>query len=45
MHDLKGMGDFVDKFDCKLTVSENSEHPFMTEEDGEIVRQWLWENI
>lgn len=36
---------FVEKYNCKLTIAENSEHPFMEKEDGEIVEQWLRENI
>lgn len=36
---------FVEKYNCKLTMAENSEHPFMEKEDGEIVEQWLRENI
>lgn len=30
---------------CKLTISENSEHPFMQEQDKSIVESWLRENI
>ena len=36
---------FVERFGCKLTVSECSEHPFMKEEDILIVEQWLRDNI
>lgn len=36
---------FADKHNCKLTVSENSEHPFMAPEDLEIVARWLESNI
>lgn len=36
---------FADKFGARLTVSENSEHPFMAEKDIEIVDKWLFENI
>lgn len=36
---------FAKDFCCKLTVSEQSEHPFMKEEDGVVVRNWLTENI
>ena len=36
---------FAERFNCNITIAENSEHPFMTEEDGQIVKQWLWENI
>ena len=36
---------FANKFNCVLTVSENSEHPFMGEEDGAIVEQWLRDNL
>lgn len=36
---------FSDKFDCLLTVAENSEHPFMGEGDGQIVDMWLRQNV
>ena len=36
---------FSDRFDCSLTLSENSEHPFMNEEDRPIVSQWLKDNL
>ena len=37
--------DFAEKFNCVLTVAKNSEHPFMEEADGQIVKQWLLDNI
>jgi len=37
--------DFAEKFNCALTVAQNSEHPFMEEADGLIVKQWLVDNI
>ena len=37
--------DFVHNFNCALTLSENSDHPFMAEEDGPIVEQWLQDNL
>ena len=30
---------------CRLTVSETSDHAFMEDGDGEIIRHWLHENI
>lgn len=36
---------FTDRFDCVLTVAENSDHPFMGEGDGQIVEQWLQDNV
>lgn len=36
---------FADRFDCKLTVSENSMHPFMEEDDRPVVESWLQNNI
>ena len=36
---------FADAHHCKLTVSENSEHPFMQPDDVEIVTEWLKNNI
>ncbi|MBQ5331810.1 MAG: alpha/beta hydrolase [Oscillospiraceae bacterium] len=42
---LEAMYAFTEKFGAKLTVSEQSEHPFMASEDHEIVDKWLYENI
>lgn len=42
---LESMQSFTDKFRCRLTVSEQSEHPFMDPCDYSIVEQWLLENI
>ena len=36
---------FADTHHCKLTISENSQHPFMQPEDVEIVAEWLEDNI
>lgn len=36
---------FTEKFGTKLTVSEQSEHPFMSPHDYEIVDKWLYDNI
>lgn len=36
---------FVTAHPCKLTVSQNSAHPFMEETDCKIVSAWLRENI
>lgn len=36
---------FVKAHDCKLTISQSSEHPFMEKEDIETVRIWLEENL
>lgn len=43
LQSLEVVKDFVEKFGCKLTVAENSEHSFMN--DGDIVEEWLLENI
>lgn len=32
---------FADQFHCKLTVSEESDHPFMQPGDNAIVRKWI----
>lgn len=45
LQSLEVVKDFVDNFNCVLTISENSEHPFMDEEDGPIVEQWLQDNL
>lgn len=36
---------FANRFQCDLKVSSNSEHPFMSEKDQEIVRRWQEEKI
>lgn len=36
---------FTAKYGGTLTVSENSEHPFMSEKDGAVVTKWLKEHI
>lgn len=36
---------FSDEHGCKLTVSPNSEHPFMAQDDYAIVTKWFEENI
>lgn len=39
------MRQFAERFHCKLSISPDSEHPFMQAEDGKIVRRWLYENV
>lgn len=41
----KVIDDFAGKFNCHLTVSENSEHPFMDESDKIIVAAWMNNSI
>lgn len=41
----EAMEGFCRKFGCELTVSEQSEHPFMTEGDEKILEKWYIENI
>ena len=36
---------FADRFGCSVTLAENSEHPFMAEEDVLVVERWLRENL
>lgn len=36
---------FCDKFHAHLTISENSEHPFMEEDDKSIIKDWLNRHI
>ena len=45
LQSLEIVQNFADKFNCMITVSENSEHPFMREGDGAIVEQWLQNNL
>lgn len=36
---------FAGRFGCSVTLAENSEHPFMAEEDVLVVERWLRENL
>ncbi len=36
---------FVRNFNCQLTVSKNSSHPFMDNGDKAIVEDWMKNNI
>ena len=36
---------FCRRFDCECTISEESDHPFMDNSDGPIVRHWLETHI
>jgi len=36
---------FAERFGCHVTLSENSEHPFMKESDFPIVDQWLQDHL
>lgn len=45
LQSLEVVKQFADKFQCSLTVAENSEHPFMGEGDAQIVSKWLKDNI
>lgn len=42
---IDSLRSFAEKFGASLTISEQSEHPFMAAEDKEIVDKWLLENI
>lgn len=42
---IESLQAFCGKFEAELTVSENSEHPFMGKDDFEIVDGWLRKNI
>jgi len=45
LQSLEAMKGFAERFHCELTVSENSDHPFMEAGDGAIVAQWLQEHL
>jgi len=45
LQDIECIKDFVKRFHCKLTISENSEHAFMAEQDSKIVNEWLQNSI
>ena len=36
---------FAEKYNCDLTISENSSHPFMEASDRHVVEKWLREHI
>ena len=42
---IESIRSFAKKFDARLTISEQSEHPFMAAEDQKTVDKWLLENI
>lgn len=45
LQSLKVIEDFTKKFCSVITVSENSEHPFMDESDAPVVENWMRANI
>ncbi|MDD6036856.1 MAG: alpha/beta hydrolase [Lachnospiraceae bacterium] len=42
---IESIQSFADRFGCRLTVSEQSKHPFMEEADFAVVEKWLREEI
>ena len=42
---ISSLQTFAEKFNAQLTVSEQSEHPFMDSDDYKIVEKWLTDNI
>lgn len=45
LQSLEAIEKFCQRFHGKLTVSPDSEHPFMGPDDGKTVENWLRENI
>jgi len=45
MQSVDAIQKFVKAHDCKLAISQSSDHPFMQGEDIKIVCAWLEENI
>lgn len=45
LQSLEVIQNFSERFGCEITLSENSEHPFMSESDSAIVRQWLIDHL
>lgn len=41
LQSMAAIQEFCSRFGCGITLSENSEHPFMNDEDVLIVEQWL----
>lgn len=45
MQSLSVIEQFARSYHCLLTISENSEHPFMSPEDIAVAERWLTDNI
>ena len=45
LQSLAVIRNFADRFGCHVTLSENSQHPFMEEADFPIVDRWLKNNL
>lgn len=45
MQSIEVIQTFVQAHNCKLTISEDSEHPFMEEKDTNILHKWMEENL
>ena len=45
LQSMEVMEKFAKRFRALLTVSPDSEHPFMAEDDQPIVKGWLWDHI
>lgn len=45
LQSLEVIQSFANRFGCRVTLAENSEHPFMKETDLPIVRRWLEEHL
>ena len=45
LQDKKTIKDFCDKFNCELSILENGEHYFHTEEQLQFYKKWLNETI
>lgn len=44
LHSRQVMKRFADRFGCRLTASEFSDHPFMEPSDHFIVEDWMRRN-
>ena len=42
---MESISEFADRFGAKLTVSPGSQHPFMEEQDQEIVINWIQKSL
>ena len=45
LQSLEVIRSFAGRFDCQVTLSENSKHPFMEEADFPVVKRWLEEHL
>jgi len=45
LQSLEVVKGFAERFGCELTLSENSDHPFMEDGDEAVVTHWLRDHL